>query len=482
VGHRYDFVGKKFLGVVLLAPLILPPLVGAVGIKQMLGVSGAFHMLLIELGMRDTAAPVDLVLGANGEPIGRIIGDNIVDVNGNVVGKVVNGKAVSFDGKPLGKIIRNVAVDDPILRVAERADVVRDENGKIIGRIVDGQILSRNGDVIGQVNAQGQAVGLDGKTLGTIERNVALDLSGNEVDVSESVAAISDTYRQQVVRDDNGNIVGRVVDGKIVNDSGKVIGQIDANGRAIALNGRSLGSVESVLVDRSGNLVATETRVVRDANGKVIGRVVNGKLLDKDNNVIGAVDANGNAVGLDGTLLGQVETVMLRGLDEVVGEVAEVVRDATGQVVGRVVNGEVIDAAGNVIGKLDKNGRPIGIDGQLLGKIEKVMTNANGELLEDAIDVIRDADGNLIGRLVDGQVVDSAGNVIGTLQNGQVVDENGQVIANGVSISTESPSAIEAELLGEAARSITSKIITVDFIAGGSAKDGIVPVQKIRLE
>ncbi|MGJ8634844.1 MAG: ABC transporter permease [Luteolibacter sp.] len=59
VGHRYDFVGKKFLGVLLLAPLILPPFVGAVGIKQMLGVNGAFNMLLIDLGMMDTATPFD---------------------------------------------------------------------------------------------------------------------------------------------------------------------------------------------------------------------------------------------------------------------------------------------------------------------------------------------------------------------------------------------------------------------------------------
>ena len=45
VGHRYDFPGKV-LGALVLAPMILPPFVGAVGIKQMLGVNGAVNALL----------------------------------------------------------------------------------------------------------------------------------------------------------------------------------------------------------------------------------------------------------------------------------------------------------------------------------------------------------------------------------------------------------------------------------------------------
>jgi iron(III) transport system permease protein len=57
VAHRYDFVGKKFLAILILAPMILPPFVGAVGIKQMLGVNGAFNALLIDLGMMNAFIP-----------------------------------------------------------------------------------------------------------------------------------------------------------------------------------------------------------------------------------------------------------------------------------------------------------------------------------------------------------------------------------------------------------------------------------------
>ncbi len=59
VGHRFDFFGKKVLGVLVLAPLILPPFVGAVGVKQMMGVNGAFNALLIDLGLMDAALPFD---------------------------------------------------------------------------------------------------------------------------------------------------------------------------------------------------------------------------------------------------------------------------------------------------------------------------------------------------------------------------------------------------------------------------------------
>lgn len=59
IGHRYDFIGKKALGVLVLAPLILPPFVGAVGVKQMLGVNGALNALLVKFGMMDAATPID---------------------------------------------------------------------------------------------------------------------------------------------------------------------------------------------------------------------------------------------------------------------------------------------------------------------------------------------------------------------------------------------------------------------------------------
>lgn len=69
--HRYDFAGKKILSVLILIPLILPPFVGAVGVKEMLGVDGSLNALLIQWGMMDAARPFDWL--AEGRFMGIVI-------------------------------------------------------------------------------------------------------------------------------------------------------------------------------------------------------------------------------------------------------------------------------------------------------------------------------------------------------------------------------------------------------------------------
>ena len=71
VGHRYDFIGKPALGVLVLAPMILPPFVGADGVKQMLGVNGAFNSALIDLGWMNAATPFDWL--AEGRFVGIVL-------------------------------------------------------------------------------------------------------------------------------------------------------------------------------------------------------------------------------------------------------------------------------------------------------------------------------------------------------------------------------------------------------------------------
>lgn len=59
VSYRWTFPGKKWLTVLVLAPLVLPPFVGAVGVRHMLGVEGALNALLIDIGFMSAAAPTD---------------------------------------------------------------------------------------------------------------------------------------------------------------------------------------------------------------------------------------------------------------------------------------------------------------------------------------------------------------------------------------------------------------------------------------
>ena len=59
VAHRYAFPAKGLLGNLALVPMILPPFVGAVGVKQILGVNGAANALLTSIGLMDSARPFD---------------------------------------------------------------------------------------------------------------------------------------------------------------------------------------------------------------------------------------------------------------------------------------------------------------------------------------------------------------------------------------------------------------------------------------
>ena len=58
---RTDFLGKRVLGTLILAPLILPPFVGAIGMRQLLGREGAINALLSRLGITDV--PIDFLGG-----------------------------------------------------------------------------------------------------------------------------------------------------------------------------------------------------------------------------------------------------------------------------------------------------------------------------------------------------------------------------------------------------------------------------------
>jgi len=52
ISDRYLFPGKNFLSSLVLVPMILPPFVGAIGIKQIFGQYGAVNALLVALGVQ----------------------------------------------------------------------------------------------------------------------------------------------------------------------------------------------------------------------------------------------------------------------------------------------------------------------------------------------------------------------------------------------------------------------------------------------
>jgi iron(III) transport system permease protein len=65
IADRYLFPGKEILSSLILLPLILPPFVGAIGVRHLLGKHGAVNGLLQGIGIGDADTPVDW-LGAGG--------------------------------------------------------------------------------------------------------------------------------------------------------------------------------------------------------------------------------------------------------------------------------------------------------------------------------------------------------------------------------------------------------------------------------
>lgn len=73
LADRFEFPGKKLLSALLLVPMILPPFVGAIGIRQILGRFGALNSLLAHLGIVAPDGGVDWLGG------GQFLGIAIVN-------------------------------------------------------------------------------------------------------------------------------------------------------------------------------------------------------------------------------------------------------------------------------------------------------------------------------------------------------------------------------------------------------------------
>lgn len=243
------------------------------------------------------------------------------------------------------------------------------------------------------------------------------------------------------------------------------------------------------------DLLLTEDRpepvdLVLDASGKPVGRIVGDNVVDANGNIVGKI-VDGKAVGFDGKALGQiVEDVDPNDPINRVAEIADVVRDAEGNIIGRIVDGKVLDKAGNVIGEV-KDGQPVSLTGEVLGTIDEAVAldvdgnevNTENSVVQTQVEqVVRDAEGNVIGKLVDGNVVDAEGKIIGEYRDGQIVDSTGKVLVDSVSITEEAIVKVDEELKNQRQETVTRNVRLVDFIAGGTGKDGVTPVQKIRVE
>ena len=68
---KFEFPGKTLLNSLVLLPMILPPFVGAIGVRAMLGKEGAINSFLMKFGLMDALHPVDWL--GQGQMLGIVI-------------------------------------------------------------------------------------------------------------------------------------------------------------------------------------------------------------------------------------------------------------------------------------------------------------------------------------------------------------------------------------------------------------------------
>ncbi len=68
---RFEFPGKNILNSLVMLPMILPPFVGAIGVRAILGQAGAVNSLLMGLGLMNRDHPTDWL--GNGQKVGVVI-------------------------------------------------------------------------------------------------------------------------------------------------------------------------------------------------------------------------------------------------------------------------------------------------------------------------------------------------------------------------------------------------------------------------
>lgn len=387
------------------------------------------------------------VVDANGETLGRVLGDgtivtpdlkvigaalpvvSVMDLQGNVIGKMTkDGSVVDAQNAVIGRPL----VDGTIVDLSGKEmgtlrpwGLVVDFNSKVIGAVLpDGNVRGNSGQNIAKISPTALAIDPAGELIGGIvPQGVAVGSGCTSIGEVLQNGQIKDSFEQIVgyalldgtVIDLDGNDLGGVISqGLIINEKGNILGFVNSEGKAVDAKGKLIGCVG---VDGSVT-----------AGKKPLGAIMaKGRVIGNGCRVLGSVYPNGSVVTLNGDTIGKVLS-------------DKYVTDAANRIVGVVVprgtaiaegcrllglislSGRVVDTAGTDIGCVTPTGEVINSQKTVIGSV-----NARGIVVDD--------NGNFVGRVrIDGKVVDKSGKVIGCINpDGTATDLNGKPLGRLVS-------------------------------------------------
>lgn len=427
----------------------------------------------------------------------------VEDENGNRVGRLVDGDPKRLVGR---------AVD-------EDGDVL-DKRGSVIGHAERYQEPEAEPEPEPEAidlselkgltcNKQGNVIGPDGVPIGVLVEGNPKELAGRKIDengqiwndagkVVGRVELIPPDQREAkpegpfagldglvvvkdgFVEDAEHNIVGKVVEG----DPKKLLGRaVDEDGDIVDKYGNVKGHCEPYtppeevveeedLSSLAGKKVNKQGKVVDDS-GKIFGELVDG---DPKKLAGCKVDGKGQVWSDDGHVIGHAKLVT-GGEDKAEGPFSNfestivqkdgTVTDSSGQIVGRVIEGDPKRLVGR---KVDDDGDILDKNGNTIGKAERwepeekerevspmagLRVNRDGE--------VRDKNGDLIGKLTDGNLLHCVGKEIN--DNGYVVDQDGNKVGEVTLLENipeeepEGPTEEEARALEE--KEVAKKISNI---------------------
>ncbi|MCJ1468877.1 hypothetical protein MMC07_007507 [Pseudocyphellaria aurata] len=428
------------------------------------------------------------ILGDDDKPLGKIVEGDLEDLIGQEINE--NGEILNEDGDVIGKaeVVPGEAADK-LNEAKDEVDIdelndelkpdftildgkkinkkgnILDDEGEIIGKLTEdsdlkqcvgkkpnenGEILDDDGEVVGRVEI------VDGEAADEAMKELNPELVEkleNAVEAAEKAAAeaakpdlsILDGLRvnkKGEVLNEDGEPIGRLVEGEIKDTAGK---KINDNGEVLDNDGNVIGKVEVIPqeVEAAEDAAKDAEGAAEDAEGaaedaegaadKAEGAVEEAKSTLPDLSVLDGLKVNkkGEVVNEDGDPIARVSE----------GEIANLT--------GKKINdkGEVLDSDGNVLGKVELIPQEVeeGIEDEAtpelppLSILDGLKVNKKGEVVNE--------EGDPIARVSEGEIDDLAGKKIN--DKGEVLDSDGNVIGKVELIPQEVEEGIEDDATPE---------------------------------
>lgn len=363
------------------------------------------------------------ILNASDKKVYRILDDGTI-LGGELplAGAVVSfGTAVSHDGTVLGILAGDGTIQSATQEtkgtIAVNGAVKGSHQLEILGAIVPDPLVTNNCQIVGQTTHNGQVINGRGEVVGRVLPDKWVVNTRNE--------RIGRVTRKGAVLSPTGEFLGRTLpdstvvdtrgvnmgcarnDGSVVDNTGAVVGHVIERGLAIGEDGKPIGRVKfnGDVVDKNntkiGQVLGDGKGTIVDSEGNVIGR-----MIPKDQEIFFHPDGTvSGTFGLDGTFTDPQGNAVFRVLPN-----GDIVDPVTGEVIGRLKDGQIVDMSGKSLDGVtvlrDKEGRVLGII--------------------SGCDVLNNYGEKIASIMADGSIIDLNGEVFGTvLGDGKLLAPDG---------------------------------------------------------